>query len=92
MEGQDMTDLRGLPNIGAVVARELEAAGIADAEALMRAGSVGAALRLRTAGFDVCRSKLGGLEGAVRGIRWNLVPGEERRALWREFEELGSFR
>lgn len=80
------TALRDLPNIGAVVAAELEAAGIPDGEALKAHGAVQAALRLRAAGFDVCRSKLGGLEGAVRGIRWNLIPQEERRALWLDFE------
>ncbi len=83
-----MTALRELPNIGAVVAAELAAAGIADGEALLAAGSVGAALRLRAAGFEVCRSKLGGLEGAVRGVKWTIIPPEERRALWEELSGL----
>lgn len=78
--------LRGLHNIGEVCASELEAAGIPDAEALRAAGAVGAAIRLRASGFDVCRSKLSGLEGAIRDIKWNLVPREEREALWRELE------
>jgi hypothetical protein len=76
-----------MSNIGEVVAAELEMAGIADGEALKTAGSIGAALRLKAAGFDVCRSKLGGLEGAIRGIRWNLVPAAERERLWSELEE-----
>jgi hypothetical protein len=80
--------LRELLNIGAVVASELEAAGIADAQGLFSAGSVGAAVRLRAAGFDVCRSKLAGLEGAIRGVKWNLLPKAERDALWRELEEM----
>ena len=80
-----MTALRELRNIGAVVAAELEASGIADAEALREAGSVGAAIRLYDAGFDVCRSKLGGLEGAIRGIPWHLIPAPERRALWDQY-------
>ena len=87
-----MTELRSLRNIGDVVASELEAAGIADGEALKAAGSIGAAIRLREAGFDVCRSKLGGLEGAVRGIKWNLVPKAEREELWRELGALTAFR
>ena len=74
-------------NIGPVVAAELEAAGIGDGEALRAAGAVRAALMLRSAGFDVCRSKLAGLEGAIRGVRWHVVPAEERDALWRELEE-----
>lgn len=81
-----MTALRDLPNIGEVAASELEAAGIGDGEELRAQGAVRAALRLRAAGFEVCRSKLGGLEGAVRGIRWHLIPAEERRALWLDFE------
>jgi len=80
-----MTPLRELKNIGVVVAAELEKAGIADGEALSAAGAVGAAIRLRAAGFDVCRSKISGLEGALRGIRWNHIPAAEREALWREF-------
>lgn len=81
-----MSGLRDLKNIGAVVAAELEDAGIGDAEALKDAGAVGAALRLRAAGHDVCRSKLSGLEGAIRDLKWNLIPPEERRALWTRLE------
>jgi DNA transformation protein and related proteins len=81
-----VTDLRSMPNIGAVVAAELEIAGIETGEQLRAAGSVGAAVLLCDAGFDVCRSKLGGLEGAIRGIKWHLIRPEERLALWREFE------
>ena len=81
-----MRDLRSLENIGEVVAGELEAAGVPDVEALAREGSIGAAILLRAAGFGVCRSKLSGLEGALRGVRWNLIPPAERAALWSEFE------
>lgn len=81
-----MSGLRELKNIGAVVAAELEAAGLSDAEALREAGAVGAALRLRAAGYDVCRSKLSGLEGALRNLKWNLIPAEERRTLWERLE------
>jgi hypothetical protein len=83
-----MNGLRALPNIGVVTASELEASGIADEERLRALGSVGAALRLRAAGFDVCRSKLAGLEGAIRGVKWNLLPRGEREGLWRKLEEL----
>lgn len=78
-----MTRLRELANIGPVCAAELEAAGIADGEALAAAGALGAAIRLRAAGFEVCRSKLAGLEGAIRGIPWHRVPAGERDELWR---------
>lgn len=87
-----MTALRDMRNIGDVVADELEAVGIADGEALRAAGTIGAAVRLRAAGFDVCRSKLGGLEGAMRGIKWNLVPKADRDSLWRELESFAPER
>ena len=79
-----MRALREMQNIGEVCAAELESAGIDDGEALRAVGSVGAAMRLRAAGFDVCRSKLAGLEGAIRDIKWNLVPPADREALWEE--------
>jgi DNA transformation protein and related proteins len=82
-----MTALRDLRNIGSVCAAELEAAGIKSGEELRAVGSLGAAIRLRAAGFDVCRSKLAGLEGAIRGMKWNLVPPETRERLWGELEE-----
>ena len=82
-----MKALRDMRNIGEVCAHELEAAGIRDGEALRSAGSVGAAIRLRSAGFDVCRSKLAGLEGAIRDVKWNLLPAPEREALWRQLED-----
>jgi hypothetical protein len=72
-----MTALRDMRNIGLVCASELEAAGISSGEKLRAAGSVGAAIRLRAAGFDVCRSKLAGLEGAIRDVKWNLVRPED---------------
>ena len=79
-------------NIGDVVAAELETAGIADGEALRAAGSVVAACRLREAGFDVCRSKLASLEGAILDVKWNLVPKSRRDGLYREFEESAPLR
>jgi hypothetical protein len=81
-----MRDLRSMRNIGAVVAAELEAAGVPDGESLAEVGALGAALRLRAAGFDVCRSKLAGLQGALRDTKWNLIPPVERAELWSEFE------
>lgn len=81
-----MKDLRSLRNIGPVVAGELEGAGIPDAESLAEVGAVGAALRLRAADYDVCRSKLAGLEGALRDLPWHRIPAEERGALWKRLE------
>jgi DNA transformation protein and related proteins len=81
-----MSGVGELPNIGPVVAAELLAAGIATADELLALGSVGAGAALRAAGFDVCSSKLGGLEGAIRGVRWHDIPAVERAALRRELD------
>lgn len=80
-----MAALIDLPNLGAVVVRQLEAAGVGTPSRLRRLGSVGAALKLAEAGFDVCTSKLSALEGAIRGVRWHSIPAEERAALMRRF-------
>jgi len=85
-----MRDLRSLRNIGKTVAAELEAAGVPDGEALAREGAVRAALRLKAAGFGVCRSKLAALEGALRDIKWNLIPPADRAALWRDFSSFAE--
>jgi len=77
-----------LPNIGAECTAVLRAAGIATAAELRRLGSVEAAVRIREAlGADaVCRSRLSALEGAIRGVRWHLIPKPERDLLWRELD------
>jgi DNA transformation protein len=81
-----MSELTNLPNLGKVVAEQLQRAGIEAPEALRRLGSVEAAVRLTEAGVDVCTSKLSALEGAIRGIRWHGIPQEERRRLWSAFQ------
>jgi len=85
-----MNGLGEMRNIGPVVAAELEAAGVSEPGELRAMGSVGAAIRLRATGFDVCRSKLAGLEGAIRDVKWNLVPKGEREELWRELEGMAA--
>ncbi len=68
--------LCSLPNIGAVLASELEAAGIKTPEQLRKVGSKQACARLRESGAHVCLSKLYALEGAVRGVRWHVLAAE----------------
>lgn len=83
-----METLTDLPNIGAVVARKLEAAGIVTPEDLRTLGSVEALRRIH-AGTDAdapCRSMLSGLEGAIRGVRWHAIPKSERDELWRRYQ------
>ena len=87
-----MPSLSNLPNMGPTITSELSRVGITTPAQLRRAGSVGAALKLERAGIDVCTSKLSGLEGAIRGIRWHKIPAEERAELRRRFEERRSQR
>jgi len=82
------SDLRGLPNIGAETAGLLIAAGIRSAEELRQVGAVAAAARIGAIRPDdpPCRSRLAGLEGAIRGVRWHTIPQEEREALWLTYQ------
>jgi len=82
-----VSSLSDLPNLGPTIIAELSRVGITTPAQLRRAGSVGAALKLDRAGIDVCTSKLSGLEGAIRGIRWHKIPAEERAELCKRFEE-----
>jgi DNA transformation protein len=90
MKSMRKTDeLTNLPNIGAVVAEKLRAAGVTTAEQLKALGSVEAALRLRALAKRPedapCASMLNGLEGAIRGVRWHAIPKDERKALWQRY-------
>lgn len=85
-----MKTLTDLPNIGMVVARKLEAAGIATPEDLKALGSVEALRRIRVENEEdtPCRGMLSGLEGAIRGVRWHAIPKSERDELWRRYQSL----
>jgi DNA transformation protein and related proteins len=82
-----MPALSDLPNLGKVVAAQLERAGIRTPADLKRAGAVGAAVKLEATGVSVCASKLSALEGAIRGVRWHTIPSRERKALQLRLEE-----
>ena len=88
--GDRMTSVRDLANIGSVVAAELESVGIETAEELRALGSVRAGIVLKANHFHVCASKLYGLEGAIRGVRWHDIPEDQRRRLRRELEGFGG--
>jgi DNA transformation protein len=78
----DTDDLRRLPNVGDVLARELRAAGIATARQLRELGAPAAWERVRRVNPDRdCASSLLALEGAVRGVRWMAIDPAERRRL-----------
>lgn len=80
-----MTALESLPNIGAVLAGRLRAAGIESAEALLAIGDAAAFARIR-AGLpdDACTHSRLALAGAVRGVRWHGLDVALRRRLAQE--------
>ena len=83
--------LTNLPNVGAVLAAKLQAAGVTTTQQLMEIGSVEAALRIKAqlncADDAPCASMLSALEGAIRGIRWHGIPKGERDDLWRRYRD-----
>lgn len=84
-----MSNLRDLPNIGKVLEERLIHAGINDGEALRKAGSRQAFLKLRALeGEAACFNTLCALEGAVQGIRWHGLDSETKADLKRFFDSL----
>ena len=81
-------NLADLSNVGKEVAALLEAVGIKTPGDLRRLGAMAAAHRIRKLRplDPPCRSMLAGLEGAIRGVRWHIIPKGEREKLWKEYE------
>lgn len=84
-----MEKLTDLPNIGAVLAEKLRAAGVETPADLRHLGSVEALRRMRQASREdlPCRNMLCALEGAIRGVRWHGIPAAEREELWRRYRD-----
>lgn len=81
-----MSDLAALPNLGAVSAGWLRAVGIESVEELERVGAVTAYLRVKEA-FPRCTlNLLYALNGALVGVRWDLLPPSVRAELRAEAE------
>lgn len=81
-----MGKLAELPNIGDTMEKRLAAVEIYDTEALMKAGSKEAFIRLRMIEGDTCFSSLCGLEGAIQGIRWHNLSSESKADLKKFFD------
>ncbi len=79
--------LRKLPNIGKDTADLLARAGIDSAEKLISTGSHGAWLKIRAIDPSACLSRLCGLEGAVRGVRWHQLDADIKRELKAFYEK-----
>lgn len=83
-----MSQLEKLPNIGKVVAGELEAVGIDTPEKLRAVGTKEAFLRLKQNDPGSCLHKLMGLEGAIQGVRKYDLPDEVKQELKDWFNSL----
>lgn len=80
-----MRTLEDMPNIGAVLAARLRAAGITGAAELLRLGDAAAFARLRTdLPDDACTHTRLALAGAVRGVRWHSLDKALRQKLAEE--------
>ncbi len=77
-----MDKLTKMANIGAVIERNLQKAGVNTPEQLRGLGSREAFTRIRMkADPAACLSMLYALEGAVRGVRWHALPEADKREL-----------
>lgn len=78
-----MGELSKLPNIGTVVERQLNQAGINTFEDLKKTGAENAWLRIQTNDPSACIHRLLALEGAIKGVKKALIPIERKEELKR---------
>lgn len=84
-----MEKLTDLPNIGPVLAGNLEKAGIETPDRLRELGAEEAFLRIRTrVDSTACLHQLEALAGAAAGIRKSLLPQERKAELKAWFRSL----
>ena len=76
-----MGELSKLPNIGKIVEEQLVQVGINTADELAKTGSKEAWLRIREIDESACINRLMALEGAIRGIKKNMLPDEVKADL-----------
>lgn len=83
-----MDKLSKLPNIGKVMEKKLEEAGIHTPEELAAVGAKEAFLRVRLVDSGACINVLYGLEGAIEGVLDNHLPQEKKQELKEFFGSL----
>ncbi len=76
-----MGELVKLPNIGKVVAEQLQQVGVHTPDELRQIGSREAWLRIQSVDPSACYNRLCALEGALRGIRWHDLDAETKAEL-----------
>ena len=86
-KASESAELADLPNLGKQALRLLTSVGISSPEELRRVGAVAVACRIRALrpADPPCRSLVAALEGAIRGVRWHLIPKAEREQLWQAY-------
>lgn len=80
--------LHELPNIGAVLEKQLMAVGIDTPERLREVGTEETFLRLKAYDESSCLHKLTAIEGAVQGIPKKEISAERKAELKRFFDGL----
>ena len=76
-----MGELSKLPNIGKIVEEQLVQVGINTGDELAKTDSKEAWLRIREIDESACINRLMALEGAIRGIKKNMLPDEVKADL-----------
>ncbi|MBE7718770.1 MAG: TfoX/Sxy family protein [Lacrimispora celerecrescens] len=76
-----MGELSKLPNIGKEVERQLNETGIFTYEELKETGTEQAWLKIQAMDSSACIHRLYGLEGAIQGIKKNLLPQKRKEEL-----------
>lgn len=76
-----MGELSKLPNIGKVVEKQLNDAGINTVDDLINIGSKEAWLKIKEMDENACLNRLMALEGAIQNIRWHNLSEEDKKNL-----------
>ncbi|MDO4459697.1 MAG: TfoX/Sxy family protein [Clostridia bacterium] len=76
-----MGELSKLPNIGKTVETQLNEVGINTFEELKSVGAKNAWLKIQKIDESACINRLMALEGAIEGVKKNLLPDEVKAEL-----------
>jgi DNA transformation protein and related proteins len=80
-----MEDMTKLPNIGKVLAKQLEMVGVTTISQLKLIGAEETFARLTILDNSACVNELYALEGAIQGIRWHELSAERKKELLEYF-------
>lgn len=79
--GIEMGELSKLPNIGKVLAGQLNEVGINTVDDLIDIGSKEAWLKIKGIDESACINRLRALEGAIQDIRWHDLSEDDKNNL-----------